>query len=195
MTSTETSPKMEQYDYYETSYQQYLEYRQDYCYICDHYTYTEYMEERDGVFYCDRCAKLPPYSDELYYGIVGLQRLFRAHFAAKAKPCGTCKKPCLKRHDYYTDRQPICTECLDEALDELRREQECPCCYNDPCRCDDGSGWCDECEGQWGCVCAEQEEDARLRRHRRACGDKHCDGDCGTLDCGCIDVCRRGHDD
>lgn len=193
MTSTEASPKMD--DYYETSYQQYLEYRQDYCYICDHYTYTEYMEERDGVFYCDRCAKLPSYSDELYNGLVAFQRLFRAHFAAKAKPCGSCKKPCLKTHDYYTDKAPICGRCLDDALYEERQALECPGCGYENCHCDDGSGYCSECEGTWGCICAEQKEDAHLIRHRRICGMPACEGDCGTLDCGCIDVCRRGHDE
>ena len=193
MTTSETSYKMD--DYHETSYDQYKEYRQDYCYICDHYTYTAYMEERDGVFYCDRCATLPPYSDALYNGLVAFQRLFRAHFAAKAKPCGNCKKPCLKTHDYYTDKPPICAECLEEELDAERRERECPGCGYETCHCDDGSWWCDKCEGSWGCTCAEQEEDARLRRHRRICGFPDCDGDCGTLDCGCIDKCKCDRDD
>ena len=177
-------------EYYETSWDQYQDYRQTYCYICDHYTYAAYMEKReDGNFYCDRCAFIPPYSDALWNGLVGFQRLFRAYFAAKAKPCFNCEKLVLHLHDYKGGQ--ICTECLEEDIDRRREELECRCCYSDPCCCgQESDGWCEKCEGQYGCVCAEQEEDARLFRHRRICGFPDCQGDCGTLDCGCIDKCK-----
>jgi hypothetical protein len=174
------------------------DYRKSYeltdCYICEASYYYKYMEERGGQLFCERCAKIPPYTDALYNGIVGFQRLFRAYLAAKGKPCGNCKKLCLKTHDYFTDKQPICSICLEYALDDERRERECPCCYSDPCHCDDGSWWCDKCEGEWGCVCAEIKDEKELARHRRVCRDKQCDGTCGVLLCGCIDVCRDGHD-
>lgn len=173
----------------ETTQEHYF--RQANCYICDYYTWTDNMEEREeGIFYCERCASLPPYSDKLYNALVAFQHLFRAYFAKKAKACGDCKCLTLKTYDYYKDKEPICYECLHDALDEERQKMECPGCYENPCRCDDGSWWCDKCEGSWGCVCAEQEEDARLRRHRRICGFPACEGDCGTLDCGCIDKCK-----
>lgn len=171
-------------------------YAQCYCDLCGFWTYKAYMTETHSGLCCDKCAALPPYSDELYSGIVAFQRLFRAHFAATAKPCGQCHKLCLKRTDFLKDTEPICEECLEEELDALREESCDSCCHN-PCLCHD-DGWCSECEGEWGCVCAERAEDERRHKerkhlvfHRKVCGDKSCDGHCGTLDCGCIDVCRR----
>jgi hypothetical protein len=170
-------------EHYETSWDQYQEYRRTTCHICDHYTYAAYMEQReDGNFYCDRCAFIPPYSDALYNGLVAFQRLFRAHFAAKAKPCGKCGTSSLFLRDFRTDMGPLCPSCVDEEIDDMREEYE---------REHDGHDEdpCEDC-GQYDCVCAELKEDARLARHRRICGISTCEGDCGTLDCGCIDVCR-----
>ena len=176
-------------EYYETSWDQYQDYRQTYCYICDHYTYAAYMEEKeDGHFYCDRCAFIPPYSDALWNGLVAFQRLFRAYFGKKAKPCFNCEKLVLHLHHYKGGQ--ICTECLEEDIDRRREELECRCCYHDPCRCEDDAGPCEDCGNPYECVCLEQEEDARLARHRRICGFPDCDGGCGTLDCGCIDKCK-----
>jgi hypothetical protein len=186
-------------EYHETSWDQYQEYRQTNCYICEYFTYAAYMEEReDGHFYCENCAFIPPYSHTLYNAIVGLQRLFRAYFEKKAKPCGSC--------DYLTihlspsllvGKAPVCKYCADEELYEMRREyeddhEECSDCGYQVCHCHDheDEGPCEDCGNPYECVCLEQVEDARLARHRRVCGDKECDGSCGTLDCGCIDVCR-----
>jgi len=174
-------------DYYETSWDQYQDYRRDYCYICDQYTYTEYMEQKeDGYYYCERCAKLPPYSDELYNGIVAFQRLFRDYFAAKAKPCGKCGTSSLFLSDFRKDMRPLCPSCVVEEIDENlaeEEEEEERDDYHD-------EGPCEECDGYYECICAEMKEEARLANHRRICGDSRCEGDCGVLDCGCIDVCR-----
>ena len=161
------------------------------CAICRHHICRRYMEEREDGLYCDRCAVLPAYSHQLYNALVSFQRLFRAHFAAKAVPCGACNKLCLKRHDYFTDRPAICTDCLNDNLDAERAERECPCCYEEQCRCDDGSEWCEKCESPFGnCICAEiAYEEERKRVHY--CGDPTCEWNCGILVCGCIDVCRN----
>ncbi len=182
-------------EYYETSWDQYQDYRQTYCYICDHYTYAAYMEKReDGNFYCDRCAFIPPYSDALYNGLVGFQRLFRAYFAAKAKVCGKCGNSHLHLHEFRKYMSPICSSCMEDEIDEMREqyegERECSTCYHHPCRCEDDAGPCEDCGNPYECICLEQKEDARLFRHRRICGFPDCDGGCGTLDCGCIDKCK-----
>jgi hypothetical protein len=184
-------------EYVETSWEQYQDYRQENCYICDYYTYTSDMEERHGLFYCNRCAFIPPYSNVLYNGIVGLQRLFRAYFAAKAKPCGKCGYSSIRLEEFRTDMGPLCRYCVEEEICEMRREyeddeEECSDCGYQACHCHDheDEGPCEDCGNPYECVCAEQLEDAHLARHRRACGDPKCDGKCGTLLCGCIDVCR-----
>lgn len=168
------------------------------CDICGWDNWFGYMTQKDDGIFCERCAKIPPYTDELYNAIVSFQRLFRTYFAANAKSCGICKNPCLKGHYYLTDTEPICYYCLKDELYREREEyerqnedpDECPYCYFNPCRCDDGSWWCEKCEGQWGCICAELKEEASISNHRRVCGDKLCHGECGVLECGCIDVCR-----
>lgn len=163
---------------------------QCYCDLCGFYTYKSYMTEREDGLFCPKCAELPPYSDALYDAILALQGLFRKHFEKRAKPCGKCEKPSLKRTDFLKDCEPICECCLEDELDKIREEMDCRYCDSHPCRCDEDDGWCSDCEGQWGCVCIEQKVEASLMRHQRICGDKNCDGTCGTLDCGCIDVCR-----
>ncbi len=163
----------------------YKKFQQLPCDLCDAYTWRDYMTEREDGIYCEKCAALPPYSDALYNAIVLFQRLFRAHFKAKAEPCYMCLRPCLELHGFHDGR--VCKHCYDE----LALERECPICFNDPCRCEEGDGWCEKCEGEWGCVCVEgAEEVARIYLHRRVCGDHQCDGGCGTLDCGCVDKCK-----
>ncbi len=159
------------------------------CWICNYHTAAEEMEERNGFFYCDRCARLPPYSEPLFKAIVDFQGLFRAYFKAKAKPCFNCEAPSLHLHDYEGGK--VCGDCYDELSEreeEERGDRECSGCGRVDCWCD--AAWCEKCEGQHGCICAELEEDARLIRHRRVCGFPDCEGDCGTLECGCIDKCR-----
>jgi hypothetical protein len=159
---------------------------QCYCDLCDTYTYRVYMKEREGGLFCPNCAILPPYSDSLYDAIVALQRLSRAYFKKNAKPCGKCEKPSLKRTEFFKEGDPICENCLEDELDKMREQMDS--------RSDEDDGWCSDCEGQWGCVCLEQKLEASLLRHQRICGVKSCDGTCGTLDCGCIDVCRGRHE-
>jgi hypothetical protein len=228
MTTLETNsqpsvPKEEDDGYYETSWDQYQEYRRVPCYICDHYNYAACMEEReDGNFYCDRCVDLPPYSDRLWDALVAIQRTFRARFEREAVVCPCCSKKTLKLRLFRDPlpppppppkplperfswmavppprtypREPICANCIYEIEEEEREERECPGCGFEDCRCDDGSGWCEKCEGPHGCVCAEQEEDARLVRHRRMCRIPDCDGNCGTLPCGCTDFCKKHCED
>jgi hypothetical protein len=185
-------------EYHETSWDQYQEYKRSSCYICDEYTYAAYMKQHeDGHIYCDKCAFIPPYSDALYNGIIGLQRLFRTYFAAKAKPCGKCGTPSMRLREFRTDMGPLCHYCVEEEIDVMRREyeddrDECSDCGYQACHCydHDDEGPCEDCGNPYECVCLEQQEDARLARHRRVCGDLRCDGDCGVLNCGCIDVCR-----
>ncbi len=168
-------------------------YKMDPCALCSNYNYIHYMEEREDGYYCQNCATLPFYSDKLYNALVSFQRLFRAHFAAAAKPCGACKKACLKRHDYFTDKEPICEECLNDELDAERAERECPYCYEERCRCDDGGDWCEKCECPFGtCICAELKYERENERVHH-CGDPICQWNCGVLRCGCIDICRN-HD-
>ena len=167
----------------------------DYCYICEQYTYIEGMEKhQDGHNYCGRCSFIPPYSDALYNAIVGVQRLFRSYYEKKAKPCGRCGGSFLHLQEFHAGLPPICQYCVDEEIEEMRQEyeeeRECPHCYNDPCRCEEDDGPCEDCGNPWQCVCLEQVEEAELKRHRRICGDRHCDGSCGTLSCGCIDKCK-----
>lgn len=157
------------------------------CWICNYLTSTDEMVERKGFFYCDLCARLPPYSEPLFKAIVGFQGLFRAYFKAKASPCFNCEIPTLHLHDYEGGK--VCGECYEDLhVREHEHEHECSGCGRVDCWCD--AAWCEKCEGQWGCVCAEQEEDARLIRHRRICGFPDCEGGCGTLDCGCVDKCK-----
>jgi hypothetical protein len=164
----------------------YWEYR---CALCSTLHYCSYMEEREDGFYCDQCAVLPPFNDKLYSALVSFQRLFRAHFAAKAKPCGSCKKQCLKLYDYYTDIPSICIQCVYEE----QEQRQCPYCYEERCRCDDGSDWCEKCECPFGtCICAELKEERESKRIHH-CGDPECAWNCGVLRCGCIDICRN-HD-
>ncbi len=161
------------------------------CELCRAMTWRDRMVEADEGLICELCNELPPYSDERYQALVLIQRAFRQHLATAAKPCFQCERLTLTRHEY--EGGLICGDCLDEFMiqrleDELDRA--CPYCEHEPCRCEDDDGWCDKCEGPHGCVCAEEEEDARLTRHRRACGFPDCEGGCGTLDCGCVDKCK-----
>lgn len=165
-------------------------YQRENCWICGWEHYVAHMVPEADHFLCDMCAALPPYSDELYEGLVKLQRLFRAYFAATAKPCGKCKKPSLKRTDFLKDCEPICEECLEDELDKTR-EQSCDYCAMSPCRCSDMYSGCSECGGQYECLCAEWREEEYQRRNRHYCGDEDCEGGCGVQRCGvCIDVCR-----
>lgn len=164
------------------------------CCFCGYNTYPDYMTEREGEWWCEKCAALPPYSDTLYSAIVAFQSLFRTYREKKAKPCGSCGNPSLHLWDFIVNMPPICSSCMEMEIQVMREAEEdqdhsCSYCNMDPCRCED-AGPCEDCGNPWECVCLEQAEDAALKRHRRVCGDKTCDGTCGTLPCGCIDVCR-----
>ncbi len=59
---------------------------------------------------------------------------------------------------------------------------------------------CPGCDGYFGCNCHDDYADANLDfddEWVHCCGDRDCSGDCGQLECGCIDVCRGrcGRDD
>ena len=161
------------------------------CEQCGERTWHDEMVETDHGLICGLCDQLPVYSDECRNALILIQRIFRKHLAAAAEPCFHCERLTLTRHAY--EGGLICGDCLDEfmiARMEDEWDRACPGCGYDECRCDDDDGWCEKCEGAHGCFCAEQEEDARLARHRRVCGFPDCEGGCGTLDCGCVDKCK-----
>lgn len=160
------------------------------CYICGNEYWYGNMVEKNGNPHCEMCASLPPYSDALYWGIVGFQKLFRAFFSKNAKICASCHEPHLGLKDFRKDIGPICERCVQEEIDHIRQELECPGCGYEQCHCYEDEGICEECGNPHECVCLELKEDARLARHRRTCGLPDCDGDCGTLACGCIDKCK-----
>jgi hypothetical protein len=87
----------------------------------------------------------------------------------------------LTRHEF--EGGLLCTDCHSELAD-----------HRDDCEHDEPEP-CEDCNNPYECVCAEQKADARLIRHRRICGFVDCEGDCGTLDCGCIDKCKCWHHD
>ncbi len=69
-----------------------------------------------------------------------------------------------------------------------RPEEEdagCGWCHDSPCRCDMRDDCCPSCGSDGRCYCYEPAEWVHY------CGMADCDGDCGTLSCGCIDVCRN----
>lgn len=160
------------------------------CDLCGCYTWKDSLEMREEGLACYACVKLPPYSDELYRGLVNLQRLFRKHFEEAAKPCHNCEKKTLTLHEFQDGL--ICEECEHELNPP---PETCDDCGYEHCHCDENGGPCEECGNPHECVCAEHQEDARLVRHRRICGFADCEGDCGTLDCGCIDKCKCDDDD
>lgn len=174
----------------ETKMPTYLPYQKVCCDLCGLDNWFGYMTQRDDGIYCEQCAALPPYSDKLYNAIVALQRLFRAHYQKAAKPCANCGHNFLYLHDFRTDMGPICYYCIEDELEEIREQYQQDEEDNNSCGYDE-PGPCEDCGNPYECVCLELKEDAYLKRHRRVCGDKTCDGGCGTLDCGCIDVCRN----
>jgi hypothetical protein len=171
-----------------------ISYSLGHCYICEKEEMLCFMEEKDGKYHCKMCAALPPYSDSLYNGILAFQRLFRAYYESKKKPCANCGNLSLSLHEFCADMGPICSFCVEEEVEQMRTHYEenntCDYCNMDPCRCQEDQGPCEDCGNPWECVCLELAEDAALKRHRRVCGDKRCDGTCGTLSCGCVDVCK-----
>jgi hypothetical protein len=159
------------------------------CALCGQHHWEDSMTEREGALHCEMCAALPPYSDALYNAIVGFQRLFKQYFKKKAHQCFNCEMPSLTLYEFQGGK--VCGGCYDDLHEREQEEhRDCPGCGHYPCRCEDDGGWCENCECPHGCVCAEQEEDARLRRHRKICGFPDCEGGCGTLDCGCVDKCK-----
>lgn len=159
------------------------------CWICDVGCPAADMEEREGVFYCQKCAALPPYSPSLFNAIVAVQRLFRERLEQQKRVCTRCND---RTHRWeIKDDYLLCIYCVDQVEDEEQeKENECDYCSMNPCRCDD-TGPCEDCGNPWECVCLEQAIDASLKRHRKLCGDLHCDGTCGVQSCGvCIDFCK-----
>lgn len=91
------------------------------------------------------------------------------HIIAKNKKCPTCSA--FIRPD---DNPNYCRECGDAPCS--CRDDHCPGCgnrYSCDCR-DDRDSYCDPYDDEPNCA---------------HCGSG-CDGDCGTLSCGCVDVCR-----
>jgi hypothetical protein len=157
------------------------------CDLCGCSSWKDEMIERTEGFCCVNCSELPPYSDDLYTALVLIQRAVKKYLAARTKPCFNCETMTFHLYSYHGGE--VCGDCYDDLREHERRD-ECPGCGHEACCCEDDDGWCEKCEGAHGCVCAEQEEDARLARHRRICGFPDCEGGCGTLDCGCIDKCK-----
>ena len=87
----------------------------------------------------------------------------------------------------------FCAKCIHEHY-TVKGNKTCPTCnthieYDDDDRYSDYSyhrnedDSCHNC-GYSNCVCGYEEDD------ECACGCAGCEGNCGTLRCGCIDVCR-----
>jgi hypothetical protein len=167
-------------------------YQEANCDICGWHTWKADLQECFEGFVCWQCARLPACTDEIYQGLVRIQRLFRKHRAAASKPCFHCEKPTLTRYEF--EGGLVCENCHYELADR-RHDEHCHC---DDCEHEDERDEpepCEDCNNPYECVCAEQKADARLIRHRRICGFADCEGDCGTLDCGCIDKCKCPYDD
>ncbi len=99
--------------------------------------------------------------------------------------CGhVCCAECIHKH-YHIENNKTCTTCA-KYINEEDDPALCRACYSAPCDCarydcyDDGCPSCGNsyCDG-W---CQEKPSCP-------SCGPGGC-GDCGTLSCGCIDVCR-----
>ncbi len=92
---------------------------------------------------------------------------------------------CIHKH-YNVEHKKTCPACKSYINDE-DDPSYCRCCYSAPCECrDDPDDRDDGCPG-----CGSNYCDGRCDEPDECpCGYGPCSGDCGTLSCGCIDVCR-----
>ena len=90
---------------------------------------------------------------------------------------------CIHKH-YNLENKLKCPTCA-AYIYEQDDPSFCRECYSAPCECRDDGGdeWCYGCGDRY---CRGHCDDGP------ACPCRYdgCDGDCGTLSCGCIDVCR-----
>jgi hypothetical protein len=75
-------------------------------------------------------------------------------------------------------------------LEEDDFDEMCNGCHFDvyTCKCHLIDFCCPGCGSDGRCHCDNVQEEAEDWTHY--CGRRECDGDCGTLSCGCIDTCR-----
>ncbi len=101
--------------------------------------------------------------------------------------CGhICCAECIHKH-YNVEHKKTCPTCKD-YINEEDDPAFCRDCYSTPCECrrydrDDNDDGCPGCGDKW---CDGRCDDEPSCPH---CGPG-CDGTCGALGCGCIDVCR-----
>ncbi len=108
--------------------------------------------------------------------------------------CGKCVNPREKVTPAPVEiltgaAAPVTPPKTPEPLEEEDDFNEmCKGCHFDvyTCKCYMIENYCAGCGSEGRCHCEEQEEEERTHY----CGMRDCEGDCGTLSCGCIDTCR-----
>ena len=94
-----------------------------------------------------------------------------------------CAK-CIHTH-YYLENNKKCP-CCAKYIEEEDDPAYCRTCWSAPCECgryDDDDDGCPGCGDKYCCGRCDEPDEC-------PCGFGPCDGNCGTLGCGCVDVCR-----
>ncbi len=90
-------------------------------------------------------------------------------------------------HKYYNiEHNKKCPSCA-KYIEEEDDPSYCRTCWSAPCDCDRYDREDDGCPGCGSNYCSGYCIDDEPTC---SCGCADCGGDCGTLSCGCIDVCR-----
>jgi len=90
----------------------------------------------------------------------------------------------LAGHTVVTEPEPK----MPDPQEEDDFDEMCKGCHIDvySCKCHMIDSCCPSCGSEGRCHCDDAQEESWIHY----CGRRDCDGDCGTLSCGCIDTCR-----